>query len=429
MARPSSSPPAAKAKSKRPPKPAKEAEAGSRWRRVGRWAWRLTKVSLLASPVLVLLTWIAVHTFPGLGPVLADALRAVIGKDAVTSIENKAYAAQDRFNQWWYGNEPPKAYWEVPAAADSSTPEAPSAVVDAGPPPLPPFRPADVGPVHKSWSAPGDGQWVPIKDAQHPEAPTVMYKTLLHSDRNRSWAEVFVVAVDLRRVELHAMAGYQEPKSFEVAGSKYKRAAKIPTEKLSSLLGAFNGGFKTEHGYYGMKIDGVTLVKPRKKACTLAKLDDGELRIATWETLEGIEDRMDWFRQAPGCMYEDGKRHPGLMDPDARAWGATLDGETVIRRSAVGLDESRKVLFVAITKDTTARALADGMRHAGAVTVAQLDVNWSYPKFLLYEPIDGGAELKAVPLAKGFEHKDDEYVGSRAMRDFFYLTRKPDADG
>ncbi|MEZ4374137.1 MAG: hypothetical protein R3B07_25175 [Polyangiaceae bacterium] len=426
MARPSSSPPPSKAKSTRPAKAAKESDASSGWQRFRRAAWRWTKRGLIAAPVVVVLLWIAVHTFPGLGPILADTLRAVIGKDAVTSIENKAYAVQDRFNQWWYGNEPPKAYWEVPAAADSALPEAPSATPDAGPPPLPPFRPADVGPVHKSWSAPGDGQWVPIKDAQHPEAETVMFKTLLHSDRNRSWAEVFVVAVDLRRVELHAMAGYQEPKSFEVAGSKYKRAAKIPTEELPRLLGAFNGGFKTEHGYYGMKIDGITLVKPRPKACTVAKFKDGALRIATWKTIEGIEDKMLWFRQAPGCMYEDGKRHPGLMDPDARAWGATLDGETVIRRSAIGLDEEGEVLYVAITKDTTARALADGMHHAGAVTVAQLDVNWSYPKFLLYEPVDGGTMLKAVPLAKGFEHKDDEYVGARSMRDFFYLTRKPD---
>jgi hypothetical protein len=397
-------------------------------KRIARGLWRWTGRGLIASPLLILLLWIAVHNVPGLGPALADGLRAVIGVEAVTSLENKAYAAQDRFNQWWYGNEPPKAYWEVPATASASASTATSAEVDAGPPPLAPFRPADVGPVHTSWSAPGDGQWVPIVDAQHPAAPTVMFKTLLHSDRNRSWAEVFVVAVDLRQVDLHAVAGWQEPKSFEVAGSKYKRTAKIPVSDHARLLGAFNGGFKTEHGYYGMKIDGVTLVKPRPTACTVAALKDGSLKIATWKSIEGIEDRMLWYRQAPGCMYEGGKRHPGLSDPNARSWGATLDGETVIRRSAIGLDDSAQVLYVAITKDTTARALADGMHHAGATTVAQLDVNFSYPKFLLYEPSDAG-ELKAVPLAKGFEHKDNEYIGALSMRDFFYLTRKPDADG
>jgi hypothetical protein len=64
------------------------------------------------------------------------------------------------------------------------------------------------------------------------------------------------------------------------------------------------------------------------------------------------------------------------------------------------------------------------MHHAGAVHVAQLDVNWSYPKFLLYEPGEGGPERKAVALAKGFEFDENEYIRKRSLRDFFYLTRK-----
>ena len=32
---------------------------------------------------------------------------------------------------------------------------------------------------------------------------------------------------------------------------------------------------------------------------------------------------------------------------------------------------------------------------------------------------------KAVPLAKGFEFSEDEYIRKRAIRDFFYLLRKP----
>jgi len=66
--------------------------------------------------------------------------------------------------------------------------------------------------------------------------------------------------------------------------------------------------------------------------------------------------------------------------------------------------------------------LADAMRHAGATTVAQMDVNWSYPKFVTYEPVDG--QLKPIALAKGFEFEDDLYLRKRSMRDFFYVTRK-----
>jgi hypothetical protein len=278
--------------------------------------------------------------------------------------------------------------------------------------------------MHKSWSAPGDGEWVPIVDKRHPDDDTRMLKTLLHPDRSRSWAELFVVAIDLSRVDVHSVAGYQEPKSEAPEAEKYVRHAKIPKKHHTQLLAAFNGGFMTEHGGYGMFIDGITLVPPKEKACTLAMLKDGSFDIGAWTNLEARKDKMLWYRQAPNCMYEDGEMHPLLKVESIRRWGATLDGNTVIRRSAVGLNKARSILYVGISNHTNARVMAEGMHHAGAATVAQLDVNWSYPKFVLYEPSTEGAELNAVALAGGFEFSEGEYVRERAMRDFFYITKK-----
>jgi hypothetical protein len=70
---------------------------------------------------------------------------------------------------------------------------------------------------------------------------------------------------------------------------------------------------------------------------------------------------------------------------------------------------------------TTARALATGMQHAGAHDVAQLDVNHSYPKFVLYR---GGAG-EALTAVRGFMVDRDEYVRKPSTRDFFYVTVKP----
>jgi hypothetical protein len=53
--------------------------------------------------------------------------------------------------------------------------------------------------------------------------------------------------------------------------------------------------------------------------------------------------------------------------------------------------------------------------------VAQLDVNWSYPKFVTFEHGDAGAERSAIALAEGFEFSPDEYIRKRSLRDFFYL--------
>ena len=385
--------------------------------RLKRWLFALA----IAAPVLGIGLWIAVHKVEWLGPLIANSLRAVVGSDNVAKLEDGVYAVEDRFNQSWRKDEKPKAYWQVPT--DPKT--APAKGSSAG---LPPFVLADVGPMLKSWSAPGDGQWVKIDEGMPRGEPPYLYKTLLHPDRNRSWAEVFVVAVDLRRVRVHAVAGSQEPKALEKDAKDYKRLARIPDAHHQEVLGAFNGSFMTEHGNYGMKIDGVTLVKGREKVCTVAAYKDDSMRIGSWQNLSASEADMVWFRQGPSCMYEKGTIHPGLaVDGNAR-WGATLDGETVIRRSAAGINQKGDVLYVAITNHTTARAIATALQHAGAQTVTQLDVNWSYPKFVLFQADPGASLRKAVALAKGFEFSEDEYIRKRSLRDFFYLMPKKPAD-
>ncbi|MBK7585226.1 MAG: hypothetical protein IPI67_34190 [Myxococcales bacterium] len=374
----------------------------------------------LLLPVSVIALWIAVHKIPWMGPLVANSLRAVLGTDNVAKLEDAAYGVEDRFNRWYRKDEKPKAYWEIPPAEPQ--PATSSSGTDVKK--KPDWHLADVGPVHEKWSAPGDGVWVKLGDPRRPDEAAYLEKTLLHPDKNRSWAELFVVAVDMKRARLQAVAGYREPQSIEKEAKHLVRKARIPDEDHEQLLGAFNGGFMTEHGWFGMKVDGVTLVKPRETACTLAELDDGTLVLGTWKKLASSESKMIWSRQMPGCMYEDDKVHPGLADPDTRLWGATLDGETVIRRSAVGLNAARDVLYVGISNHTTAKAIADGMRHAGAATVGQLDVNWSYPKFVLYEQKEAGGPRKAVALAPGFEFDEDEYIRKRSLRDFFYLVRR-----
>lgn len=377
--------------------------------------------ALLSVPALALGAWLFVHRIPWAGPLVANGLRALIGVDAVAKLEDTVYAVEDRANRVLRKGEAPRAYWSVPQAPARSAraPEPERGLTE------PSFTPKDVGPMHKSWSAPGDGVWVAIRDPRRPAEAPYLWKTLLHPDPNRSWAELFVVAVDLRRAALRAMPGSSEPKSTERAAQNYKRIAHIPEVDHEELLAAFNGGFMTEHGYYGMKVGDVVFVKARDGACTIAAYRDGSVRIGSWSKLKDSESEMLWYRQAPACMYEDGKLHPGLTAGSSAKWGATLDGETVIRRSAVGLGRDRDVLYVAISNHTSARAIATGMFHAGAVDVAQLDVNWSYPKFVLFEPVAGGTERKAVALAPGFEFSEDEYIRKRSQRDFFYLIRKP----
>jgi hypothetical protein len=401
--------------------PARRSRRARRPKRWGRWLL----IALGAGLGSVLGLWVAIHRFDWMGPLVANTLRRIVGADNVARLEDFVYSVEDAANRVSKKDEPPKAYWAVPSV---ERPPASAPLSSASRPAerLPAFRPSDPGPALKKWSAKGDGIWVPIVDPRRPNEEPYLYKTLLHPDIARGWAEVFVVAVDLRRVDVFAVAGSREPKLEGDKPDTYERKAKIPEAHHEELLAAFNGGFMTEHGGYGMKVDGVVLVTPKPEVCTIARYKDGSMQIATWKRIAEREPEMEWYRQAPACMYEGGKIHPGLTAGSGLKWGATLDGDTVIRRSAVGLSADRQILYVTITNHTTARVLADGLRHAGAVDIAQLDVNWSYPKFVLFEPGDAGPQRKAVALASGFEFSEDEYIRARARRDFFYLLRKPE---
>jgi hypothetical protein len=404
-------------------RPSRRASPRKKKRWLRRWLPRISAGLGVGIAVL----WWAVHRFDWMGPLVANSLRAVVGPDAVAKIEDIVYAVEDRFNRLSRRHEAPKAAWSVPppqAPAPAPAPAASSALPTK--PALPPFRPRNPGPARKAWSAPGDGIWVPILDPRRPGEEPYLYKTLLHPDAERGWSEVFVVAVDLRRVSLHLMAGTQEPKADNPAAEKLERPAVIPAKDHEELLAAFNGGFMTEHGGYGFRLNDLTVVRPKPKACTIAVYKDQSVRIGPFTELEPSVPEMAWLRQAPECMVHEDKLHPGILYAAGnRKWGATLDGETVIRRSSIGINATRDILYVSITNHTNARVLAEAMKHAGAVELAQLDVNWSYPKFVLFEPKTPGGPRKAVALAGGFEFHEDEYIRKRARRDFFYLMRKP----
>lgn len=316
------------------------------------------------------------------------------------------------------------------APADAATSGAPSAVTDEPPRErveddagggAPTFAPRDVGPM-RAGAPKDDGTWKPVDVAKDASAPS-MWKAVLHPDKARPAAGLFVVAIDLSRVRLHSVAGASEPATEAPAAKGLARAGVVPADRQDALLAAFNGGWKGEHGHYGLAVERVTFVKPRDGACTIAVYEDDGVRIAPWAELAEGEHRMRLFRQTPACMYARGARHGGLAAEATTNWGAAANGDPVIRRSAIGLDERRSVLLFAVSDAMTAPAVADGMHHAGAQDVAELDVNWSFPKFVVFERSAAGV-LEASSLFSGFVSTKGEYVRQRSARDFFYVVRR-----
>ncbi|AUX32830.1 hypothetical protein SOCE836_049770 [Sorangium cellulosum] len=360
--------------------------------------------------------WYGIHEVPGFGPALADGARAVVGPAPVAWAEDVAYGVADRVNQAIYRHAPPKTFWEPApaAAAEAVRGEGLDAEAISSPSPFaPPFREV---------AATGDGVWTPIPDAVRPGDAPVLWRSAVHPDPRRVFAAIAVVAIDLGRVDLRLVAGTKEPFSPDVPAER--RPGLVPEGHARELIAAFNGGFKAMHGHYGMMLDGDTFLPPRGRACTIALYRDGAVRIRTWPALRAEEARMAAYRQTPPCLVEQGELHHALYDSN-RDWGATVSGETVIRRSALGVDAAGKLLFYGLGEAVTARTLAHGMRAAGAHDVAELDVNHAYPRFLLYGRGEGGEGPRArSALIPDVQFKPEEYVAEPAPRDFFYLRRR-----
>jgi hypothetical protein len=282
-----------------------------------------------------------------------------------------------------------------------------------------PFPPPDFTPIVAAVAGKADGTWIALGDDVEPAAPAVMAKTLVHPDAARAYAQVAIVALDLGSVRIAAVAGTAEPASTTV--KREDRPGKIPETDQPRLIAAFNGGWQAVHGGFGMMVDGRELLPAKDGSCTVVLYKNRGLRIAPWPEVASERDAMQAFRQTPPCLVTAGVENKGLSE-GSKGWGAAVDGATVIRRSAIGLDKDRKTLFYGSGDSLSALTLARAMTSAGAVDVAELDVNWSFPRFLFYKHGAPNPEVRESLIPCSF--RKNEHTGISYYRDYFYVVRE-----
>jgi outer membrane protein TolC len=159
-----------------------------------------------------------------------------------------------------------------------------------------------------------------------------------------------------------------------------------------------------------------------------ARADYMEVLLTQRDALESRFELIETKKQQMNALVNiyqalGGGWNPGLLHEFNRNWGATVGGDTIIRRSAIGLSKDKKHLFYALGDAVTAQSIGRAMITVGAHDAAQLDVNHSYPRFLLFEKADGGA-VATAPIIPDIKFNPSEYVRTPSQRDFFFLTRK-----
>ncbi len=263
----------------------------------------------------------------------------------------------------------------------------------------------------------GDGQWTRFgSDGDRAgSGAAIVYRTSLHPHPTSRFVSVTIAAVDLCGVRVGYVPGSADVPNVDTGGLR----GLVPESDQSTLIAIFNGGWKPEHGHFGMYSSGVSLVPARDHACTVGIDSRGHVRIASEKPDPAT---LSAYRQTPPCLFERGILAPELARNSDAAWGGHDKGVTTRRRSALGIDDNGRFLFYAVGEEAAPKELATALLAVGAVSGVELDINWYWTRFLLFGDSDGTLHITSS-LVKGMEYQARSYVERPSDRDFFYIAR------
>jgi hypothetical protein len=374
-----------------------------------------TVAAVLVAKLVVLVAGLAIvpSLFPALGARSADVLRGVVGVQAVSALESASSSMRDQLNQVRFGHGValPQISWAARGQLASGTTGNKPA---NGPSPT--SKRGALAPATSIVTAAPQIGWQAFGPA--PDGTPVMARTMLLVDPHRSYAGVALVRMDLTRLSLHMMPGIIEPAHPSGIEQAIPSLGMVPLSDLALLAAAFNGGFKSIHGHYGMMDNGFTLLPPENGIATVAIYRDGSVKMGTWNKDLFPSPDMVAFRQNCPPLIDAGQINPGLDTDASRAWGFSHNTD-ITWRTGLGIAQDGRTLIYAVGNGTNAKFLAQALQEAGAYYAMQLDINQYYAQFDTYSRANG--QLASQRLLDQMTVNPGLFL-TPSVRDFFYVT-------
>ncbi len=233
----------------------------------------------------------------------------------------------------------------------------------------------------------GEGLWAEVsahRTRRNPNAPPPFYQTYVRVPAERGVKKrVYIGAWDPAQVSLRFQTGTSEP----ISTTGIKGSGRIPRDPavLARVVGAFNGGFQTYHGKYGVVVDRRLYVPPLPGIGTVVATADGRTGFGTWEANATLPEHVLDLRQNLPPVVEDGVINPyGIV-----RWGASQDvagavGAFTVRSGLCRTRESHVAYFWCEFCDV------DGLGRAMLATRCDygihLDMNAGHSGFELFRP-------------------------------------------
>lgn len=314
--------------------------------------------------ILVPVAWSYGHalTVPGGGPVGVRSVEWLRGHGfggVVSSVEH-----------WWYAHhQPPKGGRPRAGAIPKA---GPATTVPPGPAHL--AAPTPVVPIASPPLA-GEGDWHQIGRTVG-GVPTA-YAAYIRPDPVHTSLVTGVAWMDTKLLRATLYAGSEEP------GGQWANMAPIQAPARSSLVAAFNSGFRMGSAGGGYYAEGRTAVPLEAGAASFVIYKDGTATVGQWGRDVSMTANVAAVRQNLALIVDGGQPVPGLKQDSNTKWGATLGNALDVWRSGVGVTASGALIYAG-GPGLSAFSLADVLTHAGAVRAMELDINTDWVSYFYF---------------------------------------------
>ncbi len=290
----------------------------------------------------------------------------------------------------------------VVGAASSTTTTVPEQQYPALDPPVP--AEATPPPLAADWyGQPGDGVWA---DAGR----TVGVATAVRTTNLRQGDQVLSAAwISAAHTSVSLYAGTSQP-----AGN-WSNDGAVPPSLQDNLLATFNGGFQLDASEGGWYADGRQAFPLRDGAASLVIRADGSATVAEWGRDASLTPDVVAVRQNLKLLVDGGAVTALSASPSPnQVWGQTLFGRVLTWRSALGIDSSGDLIYLA-GPNLDPPTLAAAMVAVGGVRAMQLDIN---PMWVSFDSLTGTIPAVAgTKLIEGMNFPPDHFL-SPFWRDF-----------